>query len=151
MDTKYKVLIGVTSAVVIFAAGRYTTPEKVRIETKIVEVEKKTTDTQRDKHKETVVVEKTNPDGSKETTTTVVEDTKTDRKTETDKNKSSDVVQEKTQGTDKVTISALGGIDLTTNKAIFGGSATKPILGPITIGVFGLSNGSAGASVGLTF
>jgi len=33
----------------------------------------------------------------------------------------------------------------------FGGSVTKPILGPVTMGLWALSNGNAGVSVGLTF
>lgn len=49
----------------------------------------------------------------------------------------------------KLAISALAGTDL--SKPIYGAAVSKEVLGPITIGIFGLSNASFGASVGLNF
>ncbi len=161
MTTKQKCVIAAGALAASFAAGRYTLPEKVRIETKIVEVEKKTektkTDLDRDKHKETKVTETTNPDGTKTTTTTTVEDTKTEKKTDTAKTdntqKTDTTVKEVTNALSKVYISALAGIPISLDsvRPIYGASVTKPVIGPITIGVWGLTLPAVGLSVGLSF
>lgn len=150
--------IGLASVLLItsFAFGRWSTPEKVRIETKTVEVEKKTetTDTDRDKHQETTTVEVKKPDGTVETTTKTVLDSRTDQQTkevQTD-SKSTDQVKEVTRGSSPVTVSVLGGIQLGGPPTpLYGAAITRPVLGPIAIGLFGLSNRVCGASVGLTF
>ena len=159
IDIKYKVVIVVISLASSFAIGRYTVPEKVRIETKIVEVEKKSDskeqDSNKNNHKKIVIVRVVKPDGEKQTTVT-----STDESTENKKNVekvSSDTQiakedkKEVTGNQQKVTISALVGGDITTRLPVYGLSITRPILGPLTVGLFGLSNGSIGASVGLTF
>lgn len=151
METKYKVGIVVVVLLTTFAAGRYSVPEKVKIETKIVEVEKKVVEDKKATHKTTKIITIQKPDGTKETDETDVEDTKTDDKTHDDTKTDSDVVKEVIKGSDKVTISALLGVDLRLGTPIYGGAITKPILGPITLGIFGLSNASIGGSVGLTF
>lgn len=160
MNTKVKVLISVFVLTGAFAAGRYSLPEKVRVETQIVEVEKKTknSDVKQDKHKETVVVEVVKPDGTKETTTKIVEDnnknTKTAEKDITDKDIKTESLT--IRGDSKVTLSLLGGAPLQFNPnspqfVIYGGSITKPVLGPLTVGVWGLSNSTFGGSIGWTF
>ncbi len=151
IKNKYKVgavVVGLTTA---FAFGRYSVPEKIKIETKVVEVEKKVVTVVRDKHKNTKIVDVVKPDGSKETTTTVIEDTVTDRKSKETGTTNAASSSETTKGDSKVTISALGGYDLNSSKLVYGLSLTKPILGPIALGVFGLSNKTLGFSLGLTF
>lgn len=151
-----KYLILLISALAVFAFGRYSAPDKVKIETKYVEVEKKSekTDTDRDKHKETTTTVVKAKDGSTTTTTKVVEDTKTDRKTSEhdDTSVSQSTSKEITKGS-KVTVSALAGINLSdlTGGPDFGMSVSRPILGPITVGVFGFKSGVVGSSLGLTF
>jgi len=159
MRLRYKILIVVGYTVVAVAIGRYTLPARVKVETKIVTVEKKVTNTSTSKtentHKKVVIVEDTKPSGEKTTTTTTTDDvqfaenqkTHASDATTTDKESSKDT----TYSSSKVTLSALGGLDLTTMKPIYGVSATKPIAGPLTLGVFGLSNGSCGLSLGVTF
>jgi hypothetical protein len=132
------------------AIGRYSLPAK--IETKVVEVEKKQTETDRDKHKETTTVTKELPDGTKETTTKTTEDTNTKRTAET--NKTSESESTRTYGGAKTTISVLGGITGVPGSVggpIYGLSVTKNILGPIVGGAFGLTNGTVGVSLGLEF
>ena len=149
MSNKLKLLACCLVVVAAFAAGRWAAPEKVRTETKIVEVEKKTS--KKDEHRETTTTDVVKPDGTHTSTTTVVEDnhegtTSDTSLTEVDK-------KEVTRGTSKVTISALAGIrpfDLTT-PPVYGASITKPILGPLAVGAFFLTNGTVGASIGLTF
>lgn len=138
-----KILVAV-ALVLGIAVGRWLTP--VKIETKTVEVEKKVVDT--DKKKETKVVEKVNPDGSKETVTTINETT--ERKSQKDTSLNS--TTSKIYGGSKMTLSALGGLSLSgTPSMIYGASVTKPVLGPITAGAFFLTNSTIGVSLGLEF
>lgn len=160
MTVRAKVIIVSVSLLAAFAFGRWSSPEKVKTEIKTVEVEKKTEDTQIDsdknRHKETKVVEITHPDGTKEKTTQTVEDSQSTKKTDqsvTDNTqKSTEEVKEITYATAKVTISALAGLNVSSlSLPVYGASVTKPILGPITVGLWGLSNSTIGGSIGLTF
>jgi hypothetical protein len=157
MSTKTIIIVFVVAVACAFASGRLLAP--VKVVTKVVEVEKKveTTATQKDEHKETTVVETQRPDGTKQTTTKIVEDASTHAKTaETDQtNKSS--VSEVTRDSSSLSISLLAGAPLTLNGGLgvglpaYGVHVSKRILGPISVGAFGFSNGLAGVSVGLSF
>lgn len=154
-EGKIGIVIAIVWTLGAYGFGRWSAPDHVKIETKIVEVEKKTTDTDtnRDKHKKTTVVETTKPDGTKEKTTVITEDTDTERKTHStdDIAKTSDTVKELSRAS-KVTLSALAGMNVTSaGLPVYGVSVSKPILGPITVGAFGFQNGLVGASLGLTF
>lgn len=145
-----KIILAIIALLAAFAFGRFSAPETI----KTVEVEKKTADTviDKDKHKDTIVIEVIKPDGTKTITTQIKEDTKTniDKHIEMDKSKTT----EETRSSSKVTIQALAGANvthLTSDPLVYGGSISKPILGPVTLGAFGLSNGVAGFSMGLTF
>lgn len=161
MTTKYKILLGLSALLTAFAAGRFTVPEKIKIETKTVEVEKKTdvtkTDTDRDRHRETTTTQVKRPDGTVETTTKLVEDDTTKRKTDSKQTQTDSITEtaskEIVRGSSPVTISALGGIPLSFSSItpVFGAAVTKPLLGPIAIGLWGLSSREVGASLGLTF
>lgn len=159
MSVKSKVILTILSLLAAYGFGRWSAPEKVRVETKIVEVEKiikdTKTDVNRDKHKQTTVVEVTKPDGTKETTTTTIEDTKTDKTTEgssvTEKKVDSETVKEITRASAKVTLSALYGAPVTGGKPVYGGVITKPFLGPLSAGAFLLTPSTLGLSLGLTF
>lgn len=160
MSIKYKIVALVFLTVGSFAIGRWVAPEKIRIETHTVEIEKKTeetkSDTSVDRHKETTVVEVSHPDGTKEKKTTTVEDSsanrKHDTKTEDDKETDSSSVKVVEHSSSKITISALAAINpFSLGPAIYGAHVSKAILGPVTIGFFGFSDGRMGASAGLTF
>lgn len=148
MENKYKVIIALTLILTSFAFGRYSAPETI----KTVEIEKKTEDKTKDidKHKDTVIVEVINPDGTKTTTTKTVEDTNTkvtDKKTsETSK------TEEETKSSSKTTLAALSGVQLQgTPEVVYGASVHRPIFGPIGIQVFGLSSKTFGIGLSLTF
>lgn len=115
------------------------TPEKVRVETKTVEVEKII---EKIVHKETKVTE--HPDGTKETV--VVEDSNTIGRTESTKNT---YTKESISKGSKVNISILGGIKSDLNTVVYGASVSKELIGPITIGAWGLTDKTFGISVGL--
>lgn len=161
MSNKTKIILAVTAMLTAFAFGRFSAPEKIKIQTKIAETEKKVdtvkTDTDRDKHKETVTVVVAKPDGTTTTTTTAVEDDKTTRKTDskdTDQTALTETqTKEITKGGSPTTIAAVIAIPLSLNASTpaYGLSVYKGVLGPIGIGVGGFTNGTVNASVGLTF
>lgn len=142
MNNKYLVSGALLLA---FAAGRFLTP--VKIETKTVEVEKKQTETDRDKHKDTTTVVTEKPDGTKVTETRTAEDTKTHRDSRTDATTTSDTT--KIYGASRLSVAALGCIS--SEKLSYGLSLSKNILGPITAGVWGLTSGTFGVSLGVEF
>lgn len=167
--TTKQILIASLGLLLLGAAfGRFTTPEKVRVETKTVtvEVEKKqeqqktNTDTDRDRHRETTTTEITKPDGTREVVTHTTDDTKTDRHTdqvkntdtESTKNESASTMKEVTRGSSPVTVSALLGVKLSlSSPVVYGAAVSRPILGPVTVGAFGMSDATLGVSLGLTF
>lgn len=152
MNTKTKAVLAAVALAVAFASGRYLTPTKVVTEIKTVEVEKKTSESDKNKHKETTIIEVAKPDGTKETTTKTVEDTDSKKSTTDETAKSSDQTKEVTREGSRLSISALAGTDVTNWAAgpIYGAHVSKDLLGPISIGVWGLTNKTGGISIGLS-
>lgn len=156
MQTKYKIIIAVAALLTAFASGRWLSPTKVVTEVKTVEVEKKSTQTNVDenKHKKTETKEVVKPDGTKETTTTIVEDdsNKTHTSEKNIASSKTDTTKEVSRSTSRLTLSALGGVKLPgTPEVVYGGMIQRDVLGPVGIGVWGLNNGTVGATVGLSF
>lgn len=158
MSTKAKVVISITAALVLFAVGRYSVP--VKTITKTIEVEKKVIDktkkVDKEKHMKTIIVEETKPDGTKVVTTTIVEDTET--KSDTDvvihDDKKTDTTKEVIRASGNITIAALAGTKVSLSSGltpIYGGMIDRNLIGPITIGAFGLSDGVVGGALGLRF
>lgn len=143
-----KITLVLAALVLGAAVGRYSLPAKIEIKT--VEVEKKQTDIDRDKHKETVTTTKEHPDGTKETTTTVVENTKTKKET----------TNEKAAGSESTTTYSKGGVVVSALAAIkindlgppsYGAMVSSRLIGPIHGGAFFLTNTTFGVSLGLEF
>jgi hypothetical protein len=159
LTQKQKIIITSVALLTAFAVGRYSTPTKVKIVTQTVTVEKKVdttqTNTDSNKHLTTVKTETDLPDGTKTivTKTELTDDTKkkTDTKDVTSDTINTTVSKEVTRGSSPVTLSLLAGAQLTGFTPVYGGSISKEVLGPITLGAFYLSNTTAGLSVGLTF
>lgn len=161
MTTKIKLIAGVITLAIAFAAGRYTAPEHIKIQEVIKEVEKKKVDTEtktdRDRHKKTTIVTVKRPDGSEDTTTVITDDTKTDRDTSSattiDKTKDSSYTKEVSRSSLTLSLLAGGKVSFSGQPVspVYGACLTKPVLGPITIGIWGLDSGVVGAAVGLTF
>lgn len=153
------VVIAVLALATAFAAGRYSLPERVRVETKTVTVEKKTdkvtSDTDRDRHVETVTTTTRKPDGTLETTTKTVQDSHTDRHQEEAKIERKGTSQENTSETtyaaSKLTISALAGASFQRPEIIYGVSLSRPIFGPVSLGAWALTDQTVGFSLGLSF
>jgi len=141
-------LSAMVALVLTFFAGRWSAPEHVKVVTQTVTVDKKTDD--ETKHEKVTKVEVKQPNGTDTTTTTIVDDSE-DKSTD-DSTVSQTTTKESSKSSSKLTISALAGVNITSpGSLIYGASISRPILGPVTVGLFGLSNGVGGASVGLTF
>ncbi len=141
MNFKTKIIISLSALLVSFAAGRFLTPEKIKTEIRTIEVEKIVVKVE---HKIITIHEK--PDGSKETTEIV--DTNTNSHTDSS---SKDSLKEETKSKSYVNISVLGAskFPLDTNPLVYGLSIQKNVLGPITAGIFGLTDKTIGISLGL--
>lgn len=156
LSQKTKIIICVVVVFSAFGVGRFSAPTKVVTETKIVEVEKKTSesDTEKTKHQTTTTTETTKPDGTKETTTTTTEDSSSDHKTSStdDKTTESDTKKVVENDSGKVSVSALVGFSLSlTPTPVYGGSVVSRVVGPFTAGIWGTSQPAAGVSIGLSF
>lgn len=172
MSPSKKIAIALAIALLVgYAFGRYTTPTKVEIKKEVVTVEKKVLDTEemkrieleRNKKLRTITTEITRPDGTKEKTTRTVQVTSTNKTTDKETKTHEETEKETKQTESKLvennrsglTISAMAGLDVTNlsspQKPVYGGHIQKSLLGPIGIGAFGLTNGTCGMSVGLSF
>ncbi len=158
---KNMVVVIITVSLVSGALGYYFAPGKVKIETKTVEVikevkvEAKTEKKKKDKTYTKVVT--THTDGTTTSTSTIVEK---DRSTSgditsvnTDTTIKRDETKEVTKSSSRLNLSALAGVNVLNPSSgmVYGGSLTKDVLGHITIGAFGLSNGLSGLSLGVSF
>ena len=150
MKLQYKIAIAAISLLAAFAAGRYSVSQP-SIHTVVDTNTKTNTDTDTNKHETTVTTVVEQPNGTKTTTT------KTTENDTIDQTQNQDTVSEITQTVtapkkNTLNISALAGLDLSNSmKPVYGASVNKNFLGPVTMGVFGLTNGTVGVSLGLSF
>lgn len=170
--TNKKLAAGVVTILLLgFATGRWTSPSSIKTDKEQLSIDtttkkqdnKTTTDTDRDKKLKTTITETTNPDGTKTKTTEITEDTSTKRITKVDDKQS----QTDTKVDDKheskeveykkpdLAVRGMVGTDVSSLSSglrpIFGGEVNKNIIGPVSGGVWGLSNRTCGVSVGLQF
>ena len=158
METKYKIMIGAGVVLVSVAVGRFTAPVKTKIEIKTVEVIKEvkveTKDTKKKDDKTYTKTETIKPDGTKTSVTTIVDKDTTDTRIDTKTNATTTVSQDSTKETTsrggRLNLSLLGGMTSITNSTpIWGAHVSKEVLGPMTLGIFGFTNGSGGVSIGI--
>lgn len=149
MKLRNEVTIGLFLILFAFILGRHSVqvPEvKTTVDTTKDVKKDLTQDTQTH---QVSVTEKT-PDGTTKTTTTIDTSTvkKVDTITDTDTHITQDVIPPKI---DTLNVSILVGLDVSRQTPVYGASITKQVLGPITVGAFGLTNGSVGGSIGISF
>lgn len=150
-------MMAAAALLISFGAGRYSTPTKTVEDVHNVdkEVKKENSESDKNKHVETTIVTVVKPDGTKESTTKIVSDSNAVTKTtDTDKIAKDDTAhKETTRGSSPVTLSVLGAINPFGGPQLldYGIGVTKPVIGPIAIGIFGFKSGVIGASVGVTF
>lgn len=149
-----------------FLAGRASAPESVRVETRTLGVHAKSeseiraegVSAEHASHREVLVTELVRPDGTRKTTTRTV----TDRQA---KNASSSLAESVTseanvketlslkessaQAGRSLEISLLAGTGISLGSLTYGLHVSRPFLGPLTLGLWGVSNGVAGVSLGI--
>lgn len=149
MTLKAKLVLCFAALAIAFAGGRYSVSG-----TDVKTTEHTTTDTtkqvDRDTHTDTTTVVEEDGTGKKKTTTTVVQDTTTKSKTdEVIKDDKTSVATPAKRNT--LNVSTLASVGLNNFVPVYGLSVTKEVLGPITVGAFGLTSGVVGISLGLNF
>lgn len=146
--------------VVAFAAGRYSVPINVKTDTTASskETEKKSENTNTQKHTKTTIVDTTNPDGSKSHTVTKETELNNEKKTtETSANTRSETSsKEVARAGSRLNISALAGSKISSISTSgleldYGAMVSRDLIGPISVGAFGFKSGVAGVAVGITF
>lgn len=156
-DLMKQILVVVGVFALGLAVGRYSLPAKVVtkevVKVEIKEVEKKVTNKHNDKT--VVIVETKKPDGTVVTEKRIVDKSTTDTKTDTSTDTKSESNKETTKeyAKNQYSIRALVGKDFTNFSApmVYGAAFDRKFFGPITVGVFGFTNGLGGVSVGLNF
>lgn len=151
MTNKVKVIICASSIAVAFATGRYSvsnptikTTEDIKSDTH----EKQAEDT----HTKTTIVTTKAPDGTVQQTETIDNSTSTHTTENTDT--TAQIQQTVTpQKTGTLNLSVIVANDFSKGGLlpVYGASITKEVLGPVTIGAWGLTSGVLGVSLGLNF
>lgn len=140
LSLRNQIIIAVILVVISYGIGRYTkrqpVSEQIAAQTEIKTQSDSVTD------KKTVVTKE--PTGK--IVTVIVEHTHSAKRQNNESATQKSVVL-----SPRVQVSALAGIDLRSKQAVYGAAASKQFIGPVTLGVFGLTNGTLGASIGMTF
>jgi phage-related tail fiber protein len=149
MTLKNKIIISSVVIATAFAFGRYTAPKSAGLkETTMSQTDTKQ-DSSKDTHTVTKVVYVEDPNGRKETDTITTTDTVAHVVEDTDTSTKS-VIDIKPAKINTLNVSALASTKGLSSIS-YGLSVTKQVPGPITIGGFGLTDGTIGVSVGLNF
>lgn len=142
MTITHKLILAFLALVAAFAFGRYS------VQSKTVDKQTNTSTTSdKDIHKHTTTTTTEAPDGSKKTVTIIDENSDTKKDIQQDTTTHIDVASKST-----LNVSALAGVDYHDfTKPIYGLSINKNVLGPITVGAYGMTSGLVGLSVGINF
>ena len=150
ISTKTKGILVASGLLVSFALGRYSVSKPDTKETKNVEETfQKQVDEQA--HTQTVIVYSKDSKGQPIETETITNDTTTKIK-DVDKTDTQETVTVTPPKNNLWTVSGMAGVSPLTNFVpVYGVHVTKEVLGPISVGAFGFTNGLVGISVGVTF
>jgi hypothetical protein len=136
---------------VAFAVGRYSVQSP---STKVKETDNKTTQQQtaKDTHTKTTITIVKQSDGATKTVETI--DTSITAHTTTEQQDKLSLQQTTTPPkTQPLNLSVLASVNPIKGEMqpVYGASITKQLLGPVSVGLFGLTNGTMGVSIGLNF
>lgn len=153
MTEKTKVIIVGVVAAIIGLTIIGSLPTKTKVETNETKEEQSQKETEVKTRKETKTVDRVNPDGSRETTTVVVESNDVTTAEHFQGTVQRHTESETSRDSSKVTISALVGakISYPLGTPTYGVHVSRPLLGPITVGLWGMSDVTGGVSIGLQF
>jgi hypothetical protein len=149
MNLKYEIGALIVIWVLAFSLGRCSV-QPSKVETKIETNTDTETKIDKNVHKSTVTVTEQEPSGAVKTTTKTIEDTEVQKHvdTETVAHTAQTITPPKTS---TLNVSGLVGIDLSRQMPVYGVSINKQLIGPITVGAYGLTNGTLGVSFGINF
>ena len=158
LSTKAKVGITAIALAGSFAAGRFSvrSPE-VKTEIQTAKQETNITDKKEDvkTHTETKIVEVKTPDGTDTKTTTIAQvqdqdtDIKKDDKVSEKTDEKQDIIPPKAN---TLQVSALVGTSLTNlGQPTYGLAASKQVIGPFSVGVWGFTDSRFGISISISF
>jgi len=148
-QNKNKILYSLALLAIGASLGFLGKPTKVVTKTIVKEIEKK----QEKKKNDTVtkIIEKINKDGSKTTETVIVDKGTTDTTTEKTTDKRTEKVVDYS-GKWQAKLLAARQFDGGANSSlIFGAAVERKLFGPLSVGVFGLTNTTIGVSLGMGF
>lgn len=154
MTTKQAVISLVAALLVGVAIGRFTLPAKIIVKTETVEVDKSTAATDKNDHSVTTVTQIKKVDGSVVTTTVTAKNVQTDSKVSNIIDKDSKTDKETIYNTASWTLGViasakpLSGLHPTVT---YGGEVLYKLLGPFQVGAMGLTDGTFGVILGITF
>ena len=146
MTIKTQIIILTSTAVLAFASGRYSnTRPEVKTQT-VIQADVKQNE---DKKVNETVVETKKPDGTVTTVTKINENDATDTDETIHEQQSTEV--KSTAG--KWTISGLASANVVHPQTglTYGLGVTRQLIGPVSVGAFGFTNGVVGVSLGVTF
>lgn len=147
MTLKGKLVLGFMAIALAFAGGRYSVSKSISTESEINTEEQRN----RNSHTQTTTVTTKEPSGQVKIVTT------TDTVSSVEITKKEDTITKSVQAPAKrsmINISLLAGTDVTHGLAViqtYGISISKEVFGPITAGLWGMTSGTAGISIGLNF
>lgn len=144
MTNRLLILLAILLAAIFFALGRYTVKTTITTtDRKIDEV--KDTDTK--KHE--VITEVKKPDGS--ITTVTVIDTARSTQDHKDTDTFTKTITSAKNPITNISLLAATSTHSFTSPPTYGISVNREIAGPLTVGAFGLMNGTVGISIGVNF
>jgi hypothetical protein len=152
MTLKNKVIISIVSLLTAFGFGRYSANQRPNVQTKETVTANATQQTDKNVETETTITTEKDPNGVVKTVETI--DSKDLTKVETENQSVKILQQTVTQPKQsKINLSFVASSDVFKGALApsYGLYASKEILGPITAGVYGLTNGTVGVTVGLDF
>lgn len=151
IPAKYQYIAGGVLIITAFAFGRFSV-QKPTVKTQMTQQTNQKKDQKSDTHKQIVIVDQKQSNGAETKTTTIneVKDSDTTTNTQSQTQIKQTVTPPKTQ---TLNISVLGTEDFSKglNAPTYGISVNKEVLGPVTVGAFGLMSGVVGVSIGLDF
>lgn len=150
MTKRPLLLIGLV-ALVSFLIGKHSTPDRVKIETKIETkyVERSQETKARDKDQVTTRI--TKPNGTIFERTRLVSSTRTEKTSAIQADTKAETVKVIENRINPVHVSLLVGVPLTELEKgfVYGAQISKTLIGPFTLGVFGFLDARLGISIGI--
>jgi hypothetical protein len=145
IPSKNQIIIVIVLIAASFAVGRYS----ARANKTVVQTTQAKTDEEKDTHTRTTITDTKKPDGT-DTKVEIIDQVQNDDTQSTATSQTQTTITSKSS---ILNISVLGANDFHAGlfAPTYGLSVTKEVLGPVTVGAFGLMNGTIGVSVGLNF